>query len=188
MSKIIREDCRNISIYKLREWGYLGVGCYHQTSIYWTNGMGEKKSDVGVVVDLRAGDDKKFKISYRIKHDGIDDWKYVEQEFRITTTKCNYGGVRCWFECSLINRGEYCGRRSANIYMAPCYNFFGCRHCFNLTYEARNCGYTYSLFDLNGVREKIKKQHYQGRITRKYKKYIKMQRSSLKYLTRIGLC
>lgn len=61
-----------------------------------------------------------------------------DYEVRPTTTPCNYGGVRYWFICPLSKNGVYCGRRVAKLYKAPGGNYFGCRHCYDLSYESRN--------------------------------------------------
>jgi hypothetical protein len=64
----------------------------------------------------------------------------VEYDYKValTTTPCNLGGVRYWFICPLNKNGVYCGRRVAKLYKAPRGNYFGCRHCYNLSYESRN--------------------------------------------------
>lgn len=48
-----------------------------------------------------------------------------------TWTACNYGGRRTWFLCR-------CGRRVGKILFRG--EQFGCRHCFNVTYQScRDC-------------------------------------------------
>jgi hypothetical protein len=63
------------------------------------------------------------------------DYDYKVQ---LTTTPCNFGGVRYWFICSLSRNGIYCGRRVGKLYKAPSGHYFGCRHCYNLSYDSRN--------------------------------------------------
>jgi len=46
--------------------------------------------------------------------------------------------VRYWFICPLSVNGVYCGRRVGTLYLASGGPYFGCRHCYNLTYESRN--------------------------------------------------
>lgn len=186
MSKIIKEDCKSISVYKLKEWGYLKSSSFRRSNIHWSNCDGERKGDVNIEIDFRDPCNKSVVVEYKIRR-YEDGWRNVKQRFDIVSTKCNYGGERCWFICSLYSGGAHCGRRVAKLYLTSESGYFGCRHCFNLTYEARNSGYTYSLFDLDKYEEKIKKRWYKGKITRKYRKYIKMQESSLKALTRFGL-
>ncbi|MHC4354801.1 MAG: hypothetical protein ACYS0H_19035, partial [Planctomycetota bacterium] len=34
--------------------------------------------------------------------------------------------------------GVYCGRRVGTLYLVSGGKYFGCRHCYNLSYESRN--------------------------------------------------
>ena len=62
---------------------------------------------------------------------------WIQQQIvQITTTKCNFGGVRRWFRCSLIRDGYPCKRRVRVLYSTPVDRLFGCRECHNLTYES----------------------------------------------------
>jgi hypothetical protein len=58
------------------------------------------------------------------------------QSVQITTTDCNFGGIRHWFRCSLIRGGYPCKRRVRVLYSTPRERLFGCRRCHNLTYES----------------------------------------------------
>jgi hypothetical protein len=58
------------------------------------------------------------------------------QSVQITTTDCNFGGIRRWFRCSLIRGGYPCKRRVRVLYSTPRERLFGCRRCHNLTYES----------------------------------------------------
>jgi hypothetical protein len=53
-----------------------------------------------------------------------------------TATRCNFGGVRYWFICPLVIDGKPCRRRVAKLYLPPGGKYFGCRHCYNLTYRS----------------------------------------------------
>jgi hypothetical protein len=62
---------------------------------------------------------------------------WIQQQIvQITTTKCNLGGVRRWFRCSLIRDGYPCKRRVRCVYATPREKLFGCRQCHNLTYRS----------------------------------------------------
>src|SRR6185369_10508511 len=56
---------------------------------------------------------------------------------RLVTTQPNYGGVRWWFVCPLTTRGQACNRRVMKLYLPPNGHYFGCRHCYDLTYRSR---------------------------------------------------
>jgi hypothetical protein len=52
----------------------------------------------------------------------------------ITSTHCNYGGVRFWFLCPGWKNGVRCGRRCRKLYLRGI--TFACRLCHGLTYES----------------------------------------------------
>ncbi len=58
------------------------------------------------------------------------------QKIGLTTTPCNYGGVRWWFECPVVKDGVYCGNRVTKLLLPPAGKYFGCRECHDLTYES----------------------------------------------------
>ncbi len=60
----------------------------------------------------------------------------VEQPVGLTATPLPWGGVRWWFTCPLVVGGRPCGRRVAKLYLPPGGRHFGCRHCYDLTYES----------------------------------------------------
>lgn len=64
--------------------------------------------------------------------------QYLSQNYKIylEKTPCNFGGYRWWFICGLMQNGRICGRRVAKIHLPPNQLYFGCRHCYNLTYKS----------------------------------------------------
>jgi len=58
---------------------------------------------------------------------------FERREVRITSTPCRFGNKRWWFICP----EKRCGRRVAKLYLPPGQNQYLCRHCHELTYEAR---------------------------------------------------
>jgi hypothetical protein len=78
-----------------------------------------------------------FKLDYRIRGIGEDEWIKIEHSYPLVTTQCNYGGTRFWFECSVYTNGLYCGNRVAKLYLAPNGKYFACRHCYQLSYASR---------------------------------------------------
>jgi hypothetical protein len=57
---------------------------------------------------------------------------------RLQTTVPHHGGLRWWFTCALIVNGERCERRVQKLYLPPRGRHYGCRHCYQLSYESRN--------------------------------------------------
>lgn len=60
----------------------------------------------------------------------------VDETVRLTTTQCNFGGQRRWFCCPKAANGKLCGRRVGVLYLLPRGQNFGCRHCYELTYQS----------------------------------------------------
>jgi hypothetical protein len=72
----------------------------------------------------------------------------VRQEIELTTTPCNYGGVRKWFRCPA------CGRRCAVVYSGG--KYFACRKCCKLTYTSQCESDMYRLSEkANKLRERL---------------------------------
>ena len=65
---------------------------------------------------------------------GADPSAVGSYRVELTATPCNYGGVRLWFVCPLYIAGRPCRRRVGKLYLPPGRRYFGCRHCYNLTY------------------------------------------------------
>ena len=66
----------------------------------------------------------------------LRDGQVVQTGFRYQTTRPGLGGLRWWFECPLTVNGVPCGRRVGRLYLPPWARYFGCRHCFRLTYRS----------------------------------------------------
>jgi hypothetical protein len=70
------------------------------------------------------------RLSYRFPADQKD----FAYSLALSTTGCQFGGVRWWFHCPLSTDGVPCGRRCRMLYLAGYY--FGCRQCHRLTYRS----------------------------------------------------
>lgn len=57
--------------------------------------------------------------------------KLNDKRIVLTTTSCNYGGIRYWFACPV------CGKRCRVIYWQGQHNFWACRKCLNLVYRSQ---------------------------------------------------
>ena len=59
----------------------------------------------------------------------------VDYHVRLTTTRPRFGGLRWWFLCPLLVQGWPCNRRVGKLYLPPGGRYYGCRHCYDLTYR-----------------------------------------------------
>jgi len=73
------------------------------------------------ILIARNNDSKKFLI-------------FAKQAVELTTTDLPWGGVRYWFVCPL----QGCYRRVGCLYLPPGGKYFGCRHCYDLSYESQS--------------------------------------------------
>ncbi len=92
----------------------------------------------------------------------------------LVTTPGAYGGKRFWFSC------PFCTRRVGVLYRRD--DRFACRHCQNLTYESKNLsgiekgmGRIISIPELEAIENKVKRINYNGKPTRKYLRYLKIE-------------
>lgn len=179
MSKIIKEDCRTISIYRLKEWELLEG--YKSGNISWTD-QWDNQNSVSYSMDLSDKSNMYFELNYTLTERSTGKKHKIDHRFPIVTTSCNYGNERYWFECSVYKNNKYCGRRVAKLYLGGGNIYFACRHCYELTYQGRLDGWTFGIYDAERYAEKIKKWYYKGRPTKKHLRYNKMSESAYKKL------
>lgn len=77
----------------------------------------------------------KYKIT-RSQYGGEDELTEVDYGIDLETTPCNFGGERWWFRCPLVKNGTPCERRCFKLYCPPGGDYFGCRECYDLTYQS----------------------------------------------------
>jgi len=124
------EEAIRLSIFKLKKFGLL---CgYAATTLTWTHRLSGHKSSIGILVDT---ENLYAKVNYTITDRNTDEKTDYDYKISLTATPCNFGGVRYWFICPLSVNGVYCGRRTGTLYLASGGRYFGCRHCYNLSYE-----------------------------------------------------
>ncbi len=137
---------------------------------------GENASHGSISYELCLTPDyPRLHLSYVIGSDYSEEKKEIKYMVPIIQTDCYFGSTRFWFQCSLYKNGERCGRRVGVLYKAG--EYFGCRHCYELTYSSRNENRRYKMQGLFRVVElekkienlqaKTTKYTYRGRLTRK---------------------
>jgi len=180
------EEATQLSIFKLKEFGLLRGYC--ASTLTWTWRLSGHKSSIGIVVDT---ENLYAKVNYTITDRNTGEKTDYDYKISLMTTPCNLGGVRYWFICPLSKNGMYCGRRTGTLYLASGGHYFGCRHCYNLSYESRNeCrlgrfgSIGYPLVAERKIEElykQIKRWTWRGRPTRKAKKLHILERKMRAY-------
>jgi hypothetical protein len=111
MAKQEAEWSNRLSIFWLKKHGYLDGG-WRYGGIKWTYGLSGNESSIGFTITTKAQDEEDH---IRLQYTHTDKWsgkkESLDYKVNLTTTPCNYGGVRYWFICPLSKNGQYCGRR-----------------------------------------------------------------------------
>ena len=180
-AKTTVEQATQLNIFKLKEFGLLRG--YATSTLTWTWRLSGRKNSIGIIVDVR--DNPYVKVNYTVTDRSTGEKTDYDYKISLTTTPCHFGGVRYWFICPLSMNGVYCGRRTGTLYLASGGNYFGCRHCYDLSYESRNesrlgrwgqIGYfLVAERRIRELEEKIKCRHYAGKPTRRYRRVLKLQ-------------
>ncbi len=169
------EDCLIVGVFWLKRNGYLDG--YKHGGITWTSGSGSQ-STIGITVSTCI-DYKFLRFNYTLtQNEKKENYNYV---VRIVTSRCNFKGRRFWFLCPLLKGDRPCERRVAKLYLPPGGKYFGCRQCYDLSYNTRNkydgrFAEFGKVLDYEAKMEKlkdvVKRKYYNGRMTKKYKRYL----------------
>lgn len=99
---------------------------------WWNDYTGRQSSQINYDINTLDASDPFVRLLYTVTSTG----EQVDYDVMLTTTEPYFGGLRYWFLCSLAG----CGRRVGKLYLPPRQTYFGCRHCYDLTY--RSCQYS----------------------------------------------
>ncbi len=134
------EECLQLHIKTFKKnfiQGFLGV-------VFWS--MGDEVTNILSYIVAGNADSGVILLIYK-----FNDWITKESvdciyPVQLSTTPLPWGGVRYWFVCPLIKEGITCKRRVGVLYLPPGGRYFGCRHCYDLTY--RSCQESHKYDDL----------------------------------------
>lgn len=172
------EESRSVGISFLSKHGFF---CgFRSGEITWTNRWGEQTASIGVGVYTLDDESPYARFHYTSTRRATGQKTECDYKVPLVTTPCHFGGVRWWFLCPLSKDGVPCGRRVGKLYCPPGATYYGCRHCYNLSYESRNeprlarpggIGYPLVLERrYEDLYERTKRWTYDGKPTRKARK------------------
>lgn len=183
MARQEAEWSNSLSIFWLKKHGYLPAGGgWRSGGITWTYGLSDNKSSMGFSVSINPQESSGINNYVELRYIHTNRWTDEKENFKykveLTTTPCNYGGVRYWFICPLTKNGHYCGRRVGVLYGVG--KYFGCRKCGEIAYSAQMRGgkfryHTVTLPDIERLENEIKRYYYNGKPTRKYRRLLKLK-------------
>ncbi len=160
-----------IKIWWLKKHGYLNE--WKSGGIEWSCGWSNAKNSIGITASTMENYEH-IRLRYTKKYLNGEKRDF-DYRIQVTTTSCYFGGKRYWFVCPLSHNDIPCGKRIGVLYRIG--DYFGCRHCHNLTYSSRNSKYgaITSLQKLENLEKEIKRKFYKGNLTRKYKQLLKKE-------------
>jgi hypothetical protein len=190
MSKSEADWCKKIEIWWLLR-DIKEKGGYKYTTVSW----GENGSRGNISVQVSVWDEEKYaRFIYTQTDNSTGEKKDFDYKVPIVETPCHLGGTRYWFKCSLYKSGQYCGRRVGVLYKDG--DWFGCRHCYNLTYSSRKANKKYRYYPMFRVieldakiekaYEKAKRYTYRGKLTKKRQKIEKLNAEAMYYYGRFA--
>ncbi len=176
------DSLKKIQTWFLKKHGYFSSG-YRSGTITWTSNWSDNKSSIGLSSSIYDGE-KYIRLNYTQTDRSTEEKKDFKYRITLTSTPCYFGGFRYWFICPWYSNGAYCGRRVGVLYLGG--KYFACRHCYDLSYSSRNlggiwkaAGQVISIPDLEEQQKKIKRKYYAGKMTKRYKSYLKKDRKAM---------
>ena len=167
--KATAEESCDVTICNLRKQGMLSG--HASGTISWKSSMTGKETAVRLTIDITDEPYARFEYTVTDREGNQTDYDY---KVSLTTTPCNFGGVRYWFAC------PSCCRRVVILYLAPGSVRFMCRHCNNLSYRSRNrCpieSFGHTSRQIDKLRSEIKRWTWRGRPTRKVRRLQALER------------
>lgn len=175
------DGLKQVNVSFLKKHGYFNRGWESGTLTWSWNG--EQTGNISIQSSL-DDHEQYVRFIYTRTDRHTEEKKDFDYKIPLTTTPCYFGGKRYWFVCPWYANGVYCGRRVGMLYLGG--DYFACRHCYNLTYNSRNlsgfskiAGQVISFPELEELEARVKCKYYAGKITRRYKRYLKKQRKAL---------
>ena len=127
------EDCLFLSVDKLTSDRMIRPNVQGSGILTWTRtSTGEVISRAGYEVDTVHGSWLRLRYTRTAANDDVD------YRIPLTSTPTPWNALRWWFICPLSVDGRHCGRRVGKLYLPPNGRFYGCRHCYRLTYTSCN--------------------------------------------------
>jgi len=194
------DDLKKIEVHWLKRHRYLDPGVYLKSGqLLWEYKWSGTTHSIGITsstLDTHEGGPH-VAFNYTQTSPRTDEKTAFNYKVWLTSTPCRFGGKRWWFICPLTKNGVPCGRRVATLYKDG--DYFGCRHCYNLTYDSRNQNRRsalYSLFNSFNYSQRLEKLYihplrpiYRGELTRRARRIITLKHKldgNMSLLSQVG--
>jgi hypothetical protein len=134
-AKTTVEDCRSIDATRWQREGILraSTSSYGGRWIWSDPYTREERASIGHESDCDATFGS-VRLNYTVTRQGE---KFpLDYKVQLATTQTPWRTLRWWFICPLVVNGRACGRRVRKLYLPGGGKYFGCRHCYDLTYTS----------------------------------------------------
>jgi hypothetical protein len=131
--KAVVEECRCLDVRRWRLAGILKADVQQTGTWPWPNDD-PKEQAAAVGYEVNTADPARAWV--RLFYILTDTGEQVNYLVDLQTTDLHSGGRRWWFTCPLVMNGTPCGRRVGRLYLPQGARYFGCRHCYGLTYTS----------------------------------------------------
>jgi len=175
------DGLRKVNLSFLKREGYFNRS-WRSGIVTWSRN-GEKTGSISIQSFI-SDDERYIQFVYTQTDRYSGEKTDLDYKIPLTTTPCYFGGKRYWFICPWYANKVYCGRRVGVLYLDG--KYFACRHCYDLTYNSRNlsgiskvAGQVISIPELERLEKEVKRKYYAGKMTRKYKRYLKKEEKGL---------
>ena len=127
------EDCRVLDINRWVREGGLREGVHQFGQWTWSKAVSkEETSSLGYELNTLKPSAAWVRLYYTFAR----TQEQVDCRIRLVTTRPGFGGLRWWFRCPLSINDVPCTRRVGKLYLPPGGRYFGCRHCYCLSYTS----------------------------------------------------
>lgn len=184
------DDVRSLDILALQKAGIFHKGPSMTGTVNWRQGDQSTRS---VAFQLIHQEKLPFalKFQYTITDRIGESRESLDYPIQVTSTRCHLGGVRWWFICPLVVNGKRCGRRCRILYLPNGAKYFGCRECYELTYESRQ-RHRQKFYEeflkpmqiLESLAEKPTGRESTATLLKRYRKYEKAEKKIYEYMHR----
>lgn len=131
--KTVVADCRRLDANRWMREGILRLGVHHIGSWAWFRDEARTEKTSSITYEVNTRDVPPL---VRLFYTFTENKDAINYRIQLVTTRPRFGGLRWWFICPLVIHGKPCARRVGKLYLPPGGRYFGCRHCYNLTYTS----------------------------------------------------
>ena len=130
------EECRSLDVNRWIREGIIVPESRRWGSWVWTNSYTNKQAaSIGYEVNT-TGSPPWVRLYYTVTPWAGDPVDY-DYKIALVSTSPTYGGRRWWWLCPLNHRARgTCNRRVGKLYLPSGASYFGCRHCYELSYTS----------------------------------------------------